>query len=153
MQNIWPIYLGFIELLKPPNTSFLRDEVIQEHMLKFSYFQIRDFCLLSHWFDVRVLKKGYLCSAHAPIRETGFVAQSFVLKRVLIVNWNMKSLASSSTSFHFVTFRLSPREPPLVAPAPFVPAVTAGTSAALLLEILRLLQKLLAGKRHPQPHL
>lgn len=42
-------------------------------------------------------------------------------------------------------FRLSPCQPSVVAPTPLVPLVTAGTSAALLLEILRLLQNLLPG--------
>lgn len=40
---------------------------------------------------------------------------------------------------------MSPCEPPVAAPTPPVPPVTVGTSAALLLEILRLLQILLPG--------
>lgn len=41
--------------------------------------------------------------------------------------------------------RLSPCQPPVVAPSPVIPLVTAGSSLALLLEILCLLQNLLAG--------
>ena len=40
---------------------------------------------------------------------------------------------------------MSPCEPPVAAPTPPVPPLAAGTPAALLLEILRLLQILLAG--------
>lgn len=47
------------------------------------------------------------------------------------------------TSFH--VFRLSPCQPPVVAPTPLVSTVTVGAFVALLLEILRLLQDLLSG--------
>lgn len=47
--------------------------------------------------------------------------------------------------FLWPAVRLSPCQPPLVAPSPVIPLVTAGSSLALLLEILCLLQNLLAG--------
>lgn len=52
---------------------------------------------------------------------------------------------TSTCLYVCVFFRLPPRQPPLVAPSPLVPLVAVGSVAAVLLEILRLLQNLLPG--------